>query len=134
MKSEKRITKKHNLPLDSKIILGVGFADHRKGIDLFSLIAYSVRKIHRNIHFIWVGRTDVHFFNTLSPRYTAHFTLVEPTPDIGLYNAGADLYLLTSREDPFPNVVLEALDTKVPVIGFKTLEVLKMLLRNKPVH
>lgn len=44
---------------------------------------------------------------------------MEPTPDIGLYNAGADLYLLTSREDPFPNVVLEALDTKVPVIGFK---------------
>lgn len=44
---------------------------------------------------------------------------MDPTPDIGLYNAGADLYLLTSREDPFPNVVLEALDTKVPVIGFK---------------
>lgn len=57
--------------------------------------------------------------DTLSPRYKAHFTLVDPTPDIGLYNAGADLYLLTSREDPFPNVVLEALDTKVPVIGFK---------------
>ncbi|MEH0980699.1 glycosyltransferase [Bacillus mobilis] len=118
-KARNELRKKHNLPLDSKIILGVGFADHRKGIDLFSLIAYSVRKVHRNIHFIWVGRTDVHFLNTLSPRYTAHFTLVDPTPDIGLYNAGADLYLLTSREDPFPNVVLEALDTKVPVIGFK---------------
>lgn len=118
-KARNELRKKHNLPLDSKIILGVGFADHRKGIDLFSLIAYSVRKIHKNIHFIWVGKTDVHFLNTLSQRYTAHFTLVEPTPDIGLYNAGADLYLLTSREDPFPNVVLEALDTKVPVIGFK---------------
>ncbi|WP_212982055.1 glycosyltransferase, partial [Bacillus paramobilis] len=118
-KARSELRKKHNLPLDSKIILGVGFADHRKGIDLFSLIAYSVRKVHKNIHFIWVGRTDVHFLNTLSPRYTAHFTLVDPTPDIGLYNAGADLYLLTSREDPFPNVVLEALDTKVPVIGFK---------------
>lgn len=118
-KARNELRKKHNLPLDSKIILGVGFADHRKGIDLFSLIAYSVRKVHRNIHFIWVGKTDVRFLNTLSPRYTSHFTLVEPTPDIGLYNAGADLYLLTSREDPFPNVILEALDTKVPVIAFK---------------
>lgn len=54
-----------------------------------------------------------------APKYKAHFTLVDPTPDIGLYNAGADLYLLTSREDPFPNVVLEALDAKLPVIGFK---------------
>ncbi|MCG3796857.1 glycosyl transferase [Bacillus toyonensis] len=113
------LRKKLNLPLDSKIVLGVGFADYRKGIDLFSFIAYSVRKVHTNIHFIWVGRTDVHLMDTLSPRYKAHFTLVDPTPDIGLYNAGADLYLLTSREDPFPNVVLEALDTKVPVIGFK---------------
>lgn len=51
--------------------------------------------------------------------HDAHFTLVDPTPDIGLYNAGADVYLLTSREDSFPNVVLEALNTKVPVIGFK---------------
>ena len=64
-----------------------------------------------------------------APKYKAHFTLVDPTPDIGLYNAGADLYLLTSREDPFPNVVLEALDAKLPVIGFKMLEVLKMLLQ-----
>ena len=54
-----------------------------------------------------------------APKYKAHFTLVDPTLDIGLYNAGADLYLLTSREDPFPNVVLEALDAKLPVIGFK---------------
>ena len=114
--------------------MGVGFADHRKGIDLFSLIAYSVRKIHKNIHFIWVGRTDVHFLNTLSPRYTAHFTLVEPTPDIGLYNAGADLYLLTSREDPFPNVVLEALDTKVPVIGFKNAGGFEDVVTEQTVH
>ncbi len=64
-----------------------------------------------------------------APKYKAHFTLVDPTPDIGLYNAGADLYLLTSREDPFPNVVLEALDAKLPVIGFKMLEVSRMLLQ-----
>ncbi|PFF71752.1 glycosyl transferase [Bacillus cereus] len=118
-KARNELRKKLNLPLDSKIILGVGFADYRKGIDLFSLISYSVRKTHKDIHFIWVGRTNVQFLNTLPPKYKAHFTLVDPTPDIGLYNAGADLYLLTSREDPFPNVVLEALDAKLPVIGFK---------------
>lgn len=52
--------------------------------------------------------------------HDAHFTLVDPTPDIGLYNRGWCIFInLTSREDSFPNVVLEALDTKVPVIGFK---------------
>ncbi|MGK0537432.1 glycosyltransferase, partial [Bacillus sp. 'calajunan'] len=33
-KARSELRKQHNLPLDSKIILGVGFADHRKGIDL----------------------------------------------------------------------------------------------------
>ncbi len=31
---------------------------------------------------------------------------------------GADLFLLTSREDPFPSVVLEALDAALPVVAF----------------
>jgi hypothetical protein len=38
--------------------------------------------------------------------------------DMSLYYAGSDLLLLTSREDPFPSVVLESMDAGVPVIGF----------------
>ncbi|MGQ0452162.1 hypothetical protein ACT4UM_02515, partial [Bacillus sp. SS-TM] len=138
-KARNELRKKLNLPLDSKIILGVGFADYRKGIDLFSLISYSVRKTHKDIHFIWVGRTDVQFLNTLPPKYKAHFTLVDPTPDIGLYNAGADLYLLTSREDTDPNaensmsardmgMLSKAMITKYP----EMLEDTKQRFRNFP--
>ena len=35
-----------------------------------------------------------------------------------LYYAGSDIYALTSREDPFPSVVLEALDASLPVVAF----------------
>ena len=38
-------------------------------------------------------------------------------PDV--FFAGADVYLMTSREDPFPLVVLHALDAEIPVIGFE---------------
>src|SRR5574341_1110915 len=38
--------------------------------------------------------------------------------DVDLFYAGADIYLMTSREDPFPSTILEAMDAKLPVIGF----------------
>ena len=38
--------------------------------------------------------------------------------DPDAFFAAADAFLLTSREDPFPSVVLEALDVEVPVIAF----------------
>jgi len=36
-----------------------------------------------------------------------------------IYYAGSDVYALTSREDPFPSVVLEALDAGIPVVAFE---------------
>ncbi len=63
-KARNELRKKLNLPLDSKIILGVGFADYRKGIDLFSLISYSVRKTHKDIHLGRENRRSI-------PEYTA---------------------------------------------------------------
>ena len=32
----------------------------------------------------------------------------------------ADVYALTSREDPFPSVVMEALDAGLPVVAFRS--------------
>jgi hypothetical protein len=38
--------------------------------------------------------------------------------DIDLFYAGADVLALTSREDPFPSVILESFDVGVPVLAF----------------
>ena len=39
--------------------------------------------------------------------------------DTDLFFAGADVYALTSREDPFPAVALMAMDASLPVVGFE---------------
>lgn len=57
--------------------------------------------------------------NILFFKYKVYFILVDFIFDIGLYNVGVDLYLLILREDFFLNVVLEVLDVKFFVIGFK---------------
>jgi hypothetical protein len=42
-----------------------------------------------------------------------------PQDEIGAFYAAADVYVLTSREDPFPSVIMEALDAHTPVVAFE---------------
>jgi glycosyltransferase involved in cell wall biosynthesis len=45
--------------------------------------------------------------------------LIGEVADTAPYMAGLDLFLLTSREDPFPLVMLEAARQAVPVVCFE---------------
>lgn len=119
-----RLREKLGVPEQARIVLGVGYADRRKGIDLFVDVGIKVMGQDPSIHFLWVGRFDstveAKILSTvqsagLAPRF--HF--LGHDPDTDLYYAGADLYALTSREDPFPSVVLESLQVGVPVVGFE---------------
>ncbi|PGZ93592.1 glycosyl transferase [Bacillus pseudomycoides] len=119
LQAREQLRKKLNLPLESKIVLCVGFAEYRKGVDLFAQVASLVRTADSNIYFIWIGSKDVTFVDKIPDEHKVNVIFINPTDKIGLYNAGADLFLLTSREDPFPSAVLEAMDVRLPVIGFK---------------
>ena len=73
--------------------------------------------------FVWVGHHDAGAFSEARARIDRggpdsrfFFPGLVENPDA--FFAGADAYLMTSREDPFPLVVLDALDARVPVIGF----------------
>lgn len=114
-----RLREELNLPLNSKVVLGVGFADLRKGIDIFAEVATLVHKSNNNIYFVWVGSREPGAMESINDMDKENVIFVDATPQVEIYYAGADLYLLTSREDPFPSVVMEALDVETPVIGFK---------------
>lgn len=103
------------------LVLAVGYADKRKGVDLFIQAAQCVLEKVPNAHFVWIGHWD----EALRPQLEAalsvnsdafHFLGYEPAT--AKYHAAADVYALTSREDPFPNVVLESFDAAVPVLAF----------------
>ncbi|MCL1899407.1 MAG: glycoside hydrolase family 99-like domain-containing protein [Promicromonosporaceae bacterium] len=114
----------HGIPPSAPVILGLGFAIKIKGIDLFTQAAARVLAENPEAYAVWVGRPGLPelMAEAQAPLAAAgvadRFVFTGFVDDPGLYYAGADLFLMSSREDSFPSTVLEAMDSGVPVIGF----------------
>ena len=109
---------------EATVGLGIGYADLRKGFDLFLAIFRMLARARPDIHFVWAGGIDPTVADYLAAEIEAatatgrfHMTGYLDRPD-ALY-AAADCLLLPSREDPFPSVVLEAMAAGLPVVAFE---------------
>ncbi len=107
-----------------KIVLGVGYADLRKGFDLFMETARRVTQVNPQIHFLWVGALSADMQRWVGADFsknTAHsqIHLVGFTSRVKEYYSAADCLFLPSREDPYPTVVLEAMHIGLPVIAYR---------------
>lgn len=114
------LRKKLGLEEDSVIVIGVAaFSDYRKGTDLFLDVALRIKD--KKIHFIWVGNIVFEMQEIVNQKIKncKNITFIKTTSEISVYYAGADIYLMTSREDPFPSTVIESMSVGVPVIGFQ---------------
>lgn len=118
------IRKELGLSAEDRLVIGIGYADLRKGFDLF-LEAWKLMngKKTGRAHFCWLGGIDADLNKKLgSPLEAAaatktfHYTGYRP--DVDGFLAAADAYALTSREDPFPTVVHEALYAGLPIVLF----------------
>jgi glycosyltransferase involved in cell wall biosynthesis len=121
----KRLRQKFGLSDDSQIILGVGYADHRKGIDLFVEAGLQLAERAPQARWVWIGHWEQSMQREVEKKIAQFPTLKDRfifpglQSDTDLFYGGADVFALTSREDPFPSVVLEALEAGVPVVGFE---------------
>ena len=121
--ARQELRQRYNLSQDQKIVLCAGYADKRKGIDLFVKAGLQVLKERQDVTFLWLGHWDTTLRAGIDKTIQAsglgeNFLFVDLTQDTDPYFAGSDIYALTSREDPFPSVVMESLDVGVPVVGF----------------
>ncbi|AZO16022.1 glycosyltransferase [Mesorhizobium sp. M2A.F.Ca.ET.043.05.1.1] len=112
------------LPASARIILSAGYADHRKGLDLFVDTCLKVISAKPDVVAVWVGHIDsalhaVQMRRIKDARLEDRFIFVGLVDNPRDYYFSADIYVLTSREDPFPSVVLEALDASIPVVAFE---------------
>ncbi|MGH6689352.1 MAG: glycoside hydrolase family 99-like domain-containing protein, partial [Gammaproteobacteria bacterium] len=117
------LREKLGLPPTARIVIGIGFGDHRKGIDLFVEVGRRLMPQNSELWFVWLGHHDPSMWPQVAAAVHEtgaqdRFLFPPRDPVTDLYYAGADVYALTSREDPFPSVVIESLDVEVPVVAF----------------
>jgi glycosyltransferase involved in cell wall biosynthesis len=117
------LRKELDLSKKSRVVLGVGFLDHRKGVDLFVDAGLKALDVNRDVYFVWIGHWESGMEVQIRQRleneeFASRFIFPGRKKNTDLYYAGADVFVLSSREDPFPTTVLEALEVGVPVIGF----------------
>jgi glycosyltransferase involved in cell wall biosynthesis len=106
------------------VAIGVGYADLRKGYDLFLQTWRTLRHLGSGVHFWWVGSIDPTLENYLSAEIasaeaTGTFHMLGFRDDVGDLMSASDVFVLTSREDPYPTVALEAISAGLPCVAFK---------------
>lgn len=127
--------------LDDYIIMNSGTCELRKGIDLFLESATILKNIcDRNIHYVWTGnfggnrelegwiRNQIKKSNLESNFHIIPF--IENQDEYKTLLSNVNIFWSTSREDPFPSVVLEALNYNITVIGFKNAGGINTMLDN----
>ncbi len=115
------IKRKHNIPEKNQVVIGVGFGDFRKGIDLFVKCAAEVCLKIEDVSFLWIGNVSPDMESVMDKilhNNSNNIIFAGFQSDPMKYYMVGDLFLLTSREDPFPTVVMEAMYAKLPVIAF----------------
>jgi len=110
---------------DHKVVLGVGYADLRKGFDLFMDTARRLVKQHDDLHFIWAGALSGDMQRWIQTEFSEHpgsdrIHLVGFTDSVADFYSVADCFYLSSREDPYPTVVMEALNVGLPVLVYES--------------
>lgn len=111
------------IPADALVVGGSGWADWRKGIDLFTQLAREIDRQGRDdVHLVWVGgipggdEGDQIAFDAARAGGRLHLVGLQSRPHD--WYRTFDVLALTSREDPYPLVGLEAGLLGVPLICF----------------
>lgn len=112
------------IPSDSPIVFGCGLAEWRKGPDVFLDVAKALIVKMPTVHFIWLGLLENAYSKELlaskevwDDEHQVH--LLPVCSDSRPYFESMDVFFLSSREDPFPLVMLEAAHAGKPIVGVR---------------
>ena len=110
------------LSSNSFVIAGCGTVYWRKGTDIFVETAKILKeRTDKKIEFVWIGdgpdRDQLE--SQLSDEEKKYIKFVGNHNNANELLAAADVFFLSSREDPFPLVVLESAQHSIPSVCFK---------------
>ncbi len=113
---------KYNIPKDAFLVGGMGTVDLRKGVDIFLQVANQL-KDKKDLYFLWVGgqNTEIEYkiFQIDKERLSLKNVIFQTSINNPLdFMDAFDVFFVSSREDPYPLVVLEAAILAKPIICF----------------
>jgi glycosyltransferase involved in cell wall biosynthesis len=127
---------------DSFLVVGMGTIQIRKGIDFFISTAAIVHRAmpNREIRFAWIGKCYPHeefYFNFLKQQVERSglsdtFAFVEEVDDLQPIFDQADIYFLSSRLDPLPNVAIDSALNGIPIVCFEQASGMPEILAETP--
>jgi glycosyltransferase involved in cell wall biosynthesis len=113
------------------IVLGAGSVHLRKGVDLFLSIAAAARRLAPDVpfKFVWIGDGYNPDQDSVYSAYLREqinksdlrnvVVFLEPVADIEPAYRAADVFLMSSRLDPQPNVGIDAVTLGLPTVCFE---------------
>ena len=112
-----------------KVLFGAGQVQPRKGVDLFLQAAHCLQaKGDYDWRFVWVGggydpqkdmTTSVYLQHQIRESGLAdRLTMFGEQSSLEPFWQVADVFFMSSRMDPFPNVALDALERRLPLVCF----------------
>lgn len=116
---------------DRFIVLGAGSVQIRKGVDLFIDCAHRIKNSRGgdNFRFVWIGKgfdpeNDLTYSAYLQDQICrselqGYVEFIDETFAIEAAYEEADIFFLSSRLDPLPNVAIEVMAHRVPVVCFE---------------
>jgi glycosyltransferase involved in cell wall biosynthesis len=122
-----------SLNKDSFVVMGCGTAYWRKGPDIFVDTAKKLHKLsNEDIQFVWIGDGEdkESLENSLSMEDKTYIHFIGHQDNVEVLLAAADIFYLSSREDPFPLVSLLAAQHYVPTICFSPATGITRFVRN----
>lgn len=107
-----------------RIVGGSGTVDQRKGPDLFLSACLPLLRENPDVHAVWMGDRNEPLFAQWVEHDADRMGIASQFHLVGGVDRPADVMqafdvlALTSREDPYPLVMLEAAALRVPVVAF----------------
>ena len=126
-RADRHVTRRRlGISPDALVVGGVGTMDWRKGPDLFVQLAAMVtrRLPDADVHFVWAGGDAAGptrgglLMDARRLGLGDRIRFVGPLEQPAELFAAMDVFALTSREDPFPLVMLEAAAAGIPLVCF----------------
>lgn len=111
------------------IVMGCGWVQFRKGVDYYVQAAQLCKQMSKlPIKFIWVGggfnpSVDFNYSIWLQSQVkrsglAGDLFFFDETEDLSPFFELADVFFLSSRLDPFPNVAIDSVKANVPIVAF----------------